>query len=424
MSSIPVQPIQPKAPFSWADDEEDDFDFETWKANVDTSAPTICDLPPLQIPLDTSEGDEAYEETILEMLRDLSDDREECLIPDTVDARGFPDFKIATYIQVQHAAHVLTTHALKEAPALPAYPELSTETEFRSSYASSWLKMKEDRKLNSRYPTLFKISALSTVTAAVDVDADNTIELKKSLLAIIEGNREGEIERSRQRNEIEAQDLWHLDTQTTADADEQEAQDQQISLFHSKATAYTCDPVIQKSGYVTESTDIYTALTDEGYASSSYPSSPETLHLEAEDREEADDNHPDHIYNSSTLSPTYQVAPQSPITTSLLSSPTLTQPQTTILTTSLPPPHTPSPLHSCKPTHPIRSNPTKSSKTLTSPSIPSPDTKYITPRPTLWTYITGSISAALFALRCLPRLRIGVAVVGAVVSGVVSMCKG
>jgi hypothetical protein len=33
---------------NWADDDEDEFDLDAWKANADTSAPTIDDLGPLQ----------------------------------------------------------------------------------------------------------------------------------------------------------------------------------------------------------------------------------------------------------------------------------------------------------------------------------------------------------------------------------------
>lgn len=40
--------MQPSTARNWADDDEDDFDLDAWKATVDNSAPTIDDLGPLQ----------------------------------------------------------------------------------------------------------------------------------------------------------------------------------------------------------------------------------------------------------------------------------------------------------------------------------------------------------------------------------------
>ena len=49
--------------FDWADDDDDDFDLDSWNATADTSAPTAAELGPLQVPPTgdaTKEEDETY----------------------------------------------------------------------------------------------------------------------------------------------------------------------------------------------------------------------------------------------------------------------------------------------------------------------------------------------------------------------------
>jgi hypothetical protein len=49
-SSLPISNRPSK--FNWADDDEDEWDFDTWKATADTSAPALDSLPQLQLPIE------------------------------------------------------------------------------------------------------------------------------------------------------------------------------------------------------------------------------------------------------------------------------------------------------------------------------------------------------------------------------------
>ncbi|EOA86812.1 hypothetical protein ACJQWK_08308 [Exserohilum turcicum] len=184
--------------FNWDDDDEDDFDLDTWKATVDTSLPSVEDLGPLQL-FPREEPDKAGEE----------DDDADCADPDLtywsdadtlsindMDANEWPIvaadgahyssspegddqapfenayMTMVNYIleeQIASARHEYLIHAIgpyydgKEEADAPAYPELSSYGDQRYRYARAFRAEKYAN--GKRNAEVYRHSPLVVVTA-------------------------------------------------------------------------------------------------------------------------------------------------------------------------------------------------------------------------------------------------------------------
>ena len=154
--------------FDWAEDDNDDFDLESWNATADTSAPTADELGPLQVPPTgnvTKDEEEAY------TFSRISNER---VYPDPPVAKESPDAELTQgpdpiaqlpaeywYLavlncraehQVISARFDRITRAIgfrydgKEDPEAPAYPELSNSKAYRSSYMKGFQKWKMEHR--------------------------------------------------------------------------------------------------------------------------------------------------------------------------------------------------------------------------------------------------------------------------------------
>ena len=125
--------------FNWADDDEDDFDFDTWKASADTSAPTTAELGPLQHADNNGDGKVEYEQTYTLVLPSTTTTSSSSYLPDP--KAYLPVLSLRPYHQVVAARYETVTRAIgqhfdgKEQCDIPAYPELSQATGERYGYA-------------------------------------------------------------------------------------------------------------------------------------------------------------------------------------------------------------------------------------------------------------------------------------------------
>jgi hypothetical protein len=156
MSTMSIS-TYPSANLSWADDD-DDFNFEVWKATADISAPSIESLPPLQLPVSDCElpftspaptndvAPEAAPEPVLNSRLTLKD---------------------LTEVDRRCGTAMLTWRALQDAPEPPAYPEMNDgwETKKRVNYSGNWARMKVHGDWDCRFPVMFRASRLREVEA-------------------------------------------------------------------------------------------------------------------------------------------------------------------------------------------------------------------------------------------------------------------
>lgn len=169
MDSITVATDNNNRAFNWDDDDEDDFDLDAWKATVDTSTPSVCELGPLQ-PTPTDDEVEVDETYSCELIRnerallgtpapeikdvDISqslkafEESEEIPEPEAIDIsiedydEDFPDCSADDEVasaQYEHIVHALGPHYEgKEESDTPAYPEFSCDAFQRYRYAKEF----------------------------------------------------------------------------------------------------------------------------------------------------------------------------------------------------------------------------------------------------------------------------------------------
>ena len=176
----PIPPTMP-APrtVSWADDDEDTFDYEAWKATVDTSAPTVEDLGPLQ-PSCIEDDCELFfsvskvANSPSARTSEQEQDQSPCIVTspsqptDLVPTEAMSPADFAGLLPI-HAQKLLVELALHDDCALPAYPELSDGCDGRASpyvrknYTQNWKEMKTARGLECRQAVPFRNSPLVRV---------------------------------------------------------------------------------------------------------------------------------------------------------------------------------------------------------------------------------------------------------------------
>jgi hypothetical protein len=145
---------RPSPTLSWADDD-DDFDFDAWKATADISAPTIESLPSLQHPATEVEIPFAFSTTASEAAP--------WAVPEHVQ-KDAPKAHDHADIDWRYGAAMLTWHALADAPQPAAYPEINgCEGKSRVNYSSNWGHLKIDAGYDCRCPAIFRTSPLRQV---------------------------------------------------------------------------------------------------------------------------------------------------------------------------------------------------------------------------------------------------------------------
>jgi hypothetical protein len=146
--------------FNWADDDEDDFDFEVWKATADVSAPTVESLPPLQLP--ANEIEPVFATT-------FSTSNE--VAPWAVSGPNHvstPDAHLETP-DWRCEKPLLVWRAMQETPDAPAFPELSSwdngvsSPGYRVQYSQHWKNWKVNAGVDCRFTALLRGSKLKEV---------------------------------------------------------------------------------------------------------------------------------------------------------------------------------------------------------------------------------------------------------------------
>lgn len=201
---------------NWADDDEDDFDFEAWKATADISAPTIESLPPLQLP--TSEAEPVFttaSSATAEVAPWAVSELHHVATPihnlETTDWRcGKP---------------MLVWRAMQETPQLPAYPGMSAwdngviSPGYRVQYSSNWKRWKVNVRADCRFTALLCGSKLREVEMCEEEELEILHEKVVDLAP--DGVELDELETIFPlHNETTSQDALDAHTTTTADVPE------------------------------------------------------------------------------------------------------------------------------------------------------------------------------------------------------------
>lgn len=212
----------PSPSFNWADDDDDDFDLESWSARADTSAPSVEDLGPLQRCPTASDPDSEdmfvmtkITSPVLEIRnpdipvsqavesQDLESQTPESQAPESQavesQAPTLPEFEEPIWWHIQQAQHILTSRALDDTWVdAPAYPILSREVGERRSYTLEWNTMKVNSRVDFRFPVLFRGSRLKGVMFVDDTDFEGE---KAKLATVIEEEEEDEVDGNGQEQE-------------------------------------------------------------------------------------------------------------------------------------------------------------------------------------------------------------------------------
>ncbi|KAF1832970.1 hypothetical protein BDW02DRAFT_580758 [Decorospora gaudefroyi] len=180
--------------FNWADDDEDDFDFDAWKAMVDTSAPSVNDLGPLQLPATEDDEDEGETYTLTRTKNERTlcpapTPTTEDMSPNTADAAPLQDaepipappeqwYQTVLHLesdhQVQSARYDHITRAIgfyyegKEVSDAPAYPGVSS-SDYKRKYYSSQFKIDVTERGGNR-ALVYRHSPLALVTYIEDAE--------------------------------------------------------------------------------------------------------------------------------------------------------------------------------------------------------------------------------------------------------------
>ncbi|KAH8704420.1 hypothetical protein GQ44DRAFT_778108 [Phaeosphaeriaceae sp. PMI808] len=165
---------RPSTPRNWADDDEDDFDLDAWKATADTSAPTIDSLPPMQ-------EEPAAEECTFVVSHDVTTTKS---TPSLVEPpqESEPVEQEGENSGYLTAGQVLAHRATRDVSGKPAYPEMSITHENmissseRINYNKAWKNMKVNAGCDCRYVVQWRRSPLSQVTSVNDEDVADGCE--------------------------------------------------------------------------------------------------------------------------------------------------------------------------------------------------------------------------------------------------------
>jgi hypothetical protein len=184
--------------FDWADDDDEDFDLERWKATADTSAPTAAELGPLQVPPTEDKTDDREETYTLSRIRNeracwdpsvAEEPSDAGLIQEPVPIAQLPAeywhlavLNCRPEHQVMSARFVRITRAIglrydgKEEPEAPAYPELSDSKTCRSNYMKRFQNWKiEHRSLSCS--NVYRKSPLNIATPIENAhEIDNLVD--------------------------------------------------------------------------------------------------------------------------------------------------------------------------------------------------------------------------------------------------------
>ena len=170
---------RPSTPFKWADDDEDDFDFESWKATADTSMPCIAELGPLQYLSAEEEIDLLFHTSGSESSEDSNTVSSE--EHDAAPPLELPKSQEVLDNEAAEAHQCTAFYSLNREPDRPTYPEMSfypdrsCSPEVRVNYASNWKQYKVDSRLDRRREMLFRPSKLRHVA---HVDDEDPLDIK------------------------------------------------------------------------------------------------------------------------------------------------------------------------------------------------------------------------------------------------------
>lgn len=152
---------------NWADDEEDDFDFETWKSTADTSAPDLSSLPPLQLPSSSPDTEPTYTSFTAGESAPWADSTSAPLPPPP------PPPKIDwSNVDFRCAKPMLAWRAVEKAPGAPAYSEMGDCWGRRVGYSGMWAGMKAGSGWDCRGTVLFRGSKLRMGEVVEEDEAD------------------------------------------------------------------------------------------------------------------------------------------------------------------------------------------------------------------------------------------------------------
>ncbi|KAJ4368452.1 hypothetical protein N0V83_006809 [Neocucurbitaria cava] len=314
--------------FNWADDEEDDFDFETWKAAADTSAPTVEDLGPLQL-APTKEDASLFTVTATTTSPKLTTNKQ-CTAPcasaeqkespaseiemsscahdqpSSLEDRGDTDAPVDGWYRAEAQA-CLVYRGLLESSDAPAYRWMSYyDNGFpspfkRVNYSQNWSRMKADSGLDARFPVQYKKSPLQqvmfvdekeeevAVVAGEDVEIvvdvgevkEDVVETSSEEIKKIALDEEYENE-DEQFSEIDLKDLpqlqHHGDSSSETDEEEDDIRKVAISIkkpdLPAVAVAKSAEGDFDFSDVFKDEDEDSANIQDEGYHSSSPPISP------------------------------------------------------------------------------------------------------------------------------------------------------
>jgi hypothetical protein len=173
ITKMPSLPISNKpSNFVWADDEEDDWDFDTHTATTDNSAPTLDSLPPLQVSSTEEETTYAVYSSPTSVVEAAPEDTPPLQYNAPVYYHpGDGNIMTArTLIQDRH-------HARPAYPDMSSYEDGMLEPSRTVSYSSNWQHTKIRCGWDGREIALLRISKLCQVdTIKVDTTTADEIE--------------------------------------------------------------------------------------------------------------------------------------------------------------------------------------------------------------------------------------------------------
>jgi hypothetical protein len=165
-STLTVSSLPSK--FNWADDDDEEFDFDAWKANADIAAPAASSLPPLQVAQE-EEKEPTYVATVTTTILQPEPVQEAEPSP-TSDADAESDDSYWTSYTAQRC---LSWRAINDNESTtPAYPDMSWSSSVRKNYAAQWMQMKVRAGADCRYPVQYRFSKLSIVAVSGEEDPD------------------------------------------------------------------------------------------------------------------------------------------------------------------------------------------------------------------------------------------------------------
>ncbi|KAI1574138.1 hypothetical protein PtrEW7m1_006957 [Pyrenophora tritici-repentis] len=171
--------------FNWADDDEDDFDLDTWKASADTSAPKAEEMGPLHFSDSSSDLSSSDFSSSDDDETDNEEEQEKVEMPQSTLYSRFPILFYDLPTQLAHAHSKLVCNAVgpymdgKEDCDPPAYPELNYDHTCKRRYSYAH-EFQEERLLWHRdLATVYRESHLVIATHIDDAETiDESVSMK------------------------------------------------------------------------------------------------------------------------------------------------------------------------------------------------------------------------------------------------------